>query len=77
MSSATLRFNHTPAGDSKIPPITAELVGLNDAIFKPIREAVGFLSATRRFPDSSIPENQRPSLPRNTPEVLCIEQNCS
>jgi hypothetical protein len=66
MSSAALTFNHTLAGDSKIPPITTELVGLNDPIFKPIREAVGFLKDTIRFPDSSIPKEQRPSTEEHT-----------
>lgn len=66
MSVITSAVNHTLAGNSRIPPITAELVGLEPQIFKPIREAVGFLSTTRRFPDSSIPKEQRPSTEEHT-----------
>jgi hypothetical protein len=66
MSSATLRFNHTPAGDSKIPQFRASSIGLEPKIFTPIREAVGFLGGTIRFPDSSIPEKQRPSTEEHT-----------
>jgi hypothetical protein len=66
MSSAALSVNHTLAGDSKIPPITAELVGLERPIFKPIRETIDFLKDTIRFPGSSIPESQRPSTLEHT-----------
>jgi hypothetical protein len=66
MSSATLTFNYTLAGDSKIPPISAESVGLEPQIFQPIREAVSFLKDTIRFPGSSIPESQRPSTEEHT-----------
>jgi hypothetical protein len=66
MSSAALTFNPTSRENYTIPPITAELVGLEPPIFKPIIDAVGFLSTTRRFPSSSIPQEQRPSTEEHT-----------
>jgi hypothetical protein len=53
-----------------IPPITAKSVGLERPIFQPIREAVGFLKDTTRFPDSSIPEEQRPSTEEHTRSAM-------
>ena len=66
MSVITTALRHTPTGNSRTPAITAELVGLNDAIFKPIRGALGFLRNTIRFPDSSISEQERPSTKEHT-----------
>ncbi|MEB3315854.1 MAG: hypothetical protein VKK32_06550 [Candidatus Melainabacteria bacterium] len=66
MSSTAIALNPTPARNPVIPPITAKSVGLERPIFQPIREAVGFLRDTTRFPDSSIPEEQRPSTEEHT-----------
>jgi hypothetical protein len=66
MSSTTFALNHTLAENSRTPPITAEAIGLELEIFKPLREAVGFLKNTIRFPDSSIPQEQRPSTKEHT-----------
>ena len=66
-------FAHTPTRNSRnsmIPPITAKSVGLERPIFQPIREAVGFLKDTTRFPDSSIPEEQRPSTEEHTRSAM-------
>lgn len=66
MSGTATAFNHTPAKNPMIPPITAKSVGLEPEIFKPIREAVGFLKDTIRFPGSSIPQEERPSTEAHT-----------
>ncbi|MFM7457634.1 MAG: hypothetical protein ACKO3R_03105 [bacterium] len=66
MSSAVSTLNLTAKENYTIPPITANLVGLETKIFKPIREAVGFLKDTIRFPDSSIPHGERPSTEEHT-----------
>ena len=66
MSVTTSALNPTPARNSMIPPITAGLVELKPEIFQAIGKAVGFLGNTIRFPDSSIPENQRPSTEEHT-----------
>jgi hypothetical protein len=59
-------LNQTLAGHSRTPPITAGLVELKPEFFQPLRKAVGFLGGTIRFPDSSIPEKQRPSTEEHT-----------
>jgi hypothetical protein len=66
MSVIATALNQTHAGNSRTQPITAELVGLNDTIFKSIEGALGFLSTTRRFPSSPIPQEQRPSTKEHT-----------
>ena len=70
MSSTAIALKPTPARNPVIPPITAKSVGLERPIFQPIREAVGFLKDTTRFPDSSIPEEQRPSTEEHTRSAM-------
>ena len=70
MSSTAIALKATPAKNSMIPPITAKSVGLEPQIFQPIREVVGFLKDTTRFPDSSIPEEQRPSTEEHTRSAM-------
>jgi hypothetical protein len=53
-----------------IRPFRASSIGLEPQIFTPIREAVSFLGDTIRFPDSFIPENQRPSTEEHTRSAM-------